>query len=497
MRARSVSALLFLSLLFVAAEALARPGGGDSWSGGGGGSSGGSGGGGGDSGAIFQLVFFLLQLCFEHPVIGIPLTVIVLAFLAFSKMQSPSDKEWNSAPPVQVQRVVTLDAVRRHDPDFSQVVFEDFCFRLYAQAQLARVSREAMVELSPYLRPEAQQALVSRAPGTFVPVTGVIVGALRVFRVDVPHALGPNPENDYVRIGLELETNYTVGAPGQQRTLYAVEQWVLARQARARTKPPKPSSKLPCPNCGAPFQTSDGTRCAYCNEVVNNGRFDWVVTSITLLHEQAQAPSLTTEVPERGTSLPTVLAPGANNVWMSLLREDTLLSEAAFFERLRLVHRELSAAWTRNDLTSARPFVSDGLYDYLRYWVEAFKRAGLRNVLENPVIEHAELAKVTRDRYYDAVTIRIFGNGLDYVVDASGRVVKGKKHTGRRYSEYWTLIRGSKTRGAPRTDPACASCGAPLRISMAGTCEYCQTHVTAGEFDWVLSKIEQDDTYRG
>jgi hypothetical protein len=32
---------------------------------------------------------------------------------------------------------------------------------------------------------------------------------------------------------------------------------------------------------------------------------------------------------------------------------------------------------------------------------------------------------------------------------------------------------------------------------MAGSCEYCSVHVTAGEFDWVLSKIEQDDAYRG
>jgi hypothetical protein len=32
---------------------------------------------------------------------------------------------------------------------------------------------------------------------------------------------------------------------------------------------------------------------------------------------------------------------------------------------------------------------------------------------------------------------------------------------------------------------------------MAGACEHCGAHVTAGEFDWVLSKIEQDDTYRG
>jgi hypothetical protein len=489
---------LVLALVCVSALALARPGGGDSWSGGGGGGGdSGGGGGGGDSGAIFQLVWVLLNLCIDYPAFGIPLTICVIAFFVFSKMRSPSDVEWNSAPPVPVQKVVTLDAVKRLDPDFSQVVFEDFCFRLYPQAQMARTSREAMVELSPYLRPEAQQALVSRSPGTHVPVSNVIVGALRVFRVDVPHTNGPATPNDYVRVGIELETNYTLGHAGQQKTFYAVEQWVLARQATARTKPPKTSNKFPCPNCGAPFETSDGTRCTYCNEVVNNGRFDWVVTSVTLLHERMQAPALTTEVPEQGTHLPTVKQPNVTNLWMTLLRDDPLMNEAAFFERARLIHREMTASWTKNDLRGARPYVSDGLFDYLRYWVEAYLRAGLRNVLENAVIEHAELAKVTRDRYYDAVTLRVFGTGLDYVVDGTGRKVKGDKSRPRKYSEYWTLVRGSHARGTPRTESACASCGAPLQSSMSGTCDYCHVHVTAGEFDWVLSKIEQDDTYRG
>jgi hypothetical protein len=32
---------------------------------------------------------------------------------------------------------------------------------------------------------------------------------------------------------------------------------------------------------------------------------------------------------------------------------------------------------------------------------------------------------------------------------------------------------------------------------MSGECAHCGTHVTSGEFDWVLSKIEQDEAYRG
>ncbi|MCC7539401.1 MAG: hypothetical protein IT379_24465, partial [Deltaproteobacteria bacterium] len=48
-----------------------------------------------------------------------------------------------------------------------------------------------------------------------------------------------------------------------------------------------------------------------------------------------------------------------------------------------------------------------------------------------------------------------------------------------------------------RADKVCPSCGAPLKINMAGACEFCSARVTTGEFDWVLSRIEQDETYRG
>jgi hypothetical protein len=32
---------------------------------------------------------------------------------------------------------------------------------------------------------------------------------------------------------------------------------------------------------------------------------------------------------------------------------------------------------------------------------------------------------------------------------------------------------------------------------MAGNCTYCKAKVTSGEFDWVLSQIEQDESYGG
>ena len=43
----------------------------------------------------------------------------------------------------------------------------------------------------------------------------------------------------------------------------------------------------------------------------------------------------------------------------------------------------------------------------------------------------------------------------------------------------------------------CPNCGADIKISMAGICEYCGSKITSGNFDWILSSIEQDEAYQG
>ncbi len=497
-----------LTLWLVPALALARPGGGDSYSGGGGhggsgdgGGGGGSGGGGGDASGIGELIFQLIRLCIYYPKIGIPIVVIVAGFFIYTWMQKAKNKDWDSGPPVPLERSTSVESLTRVDPDFSQVLFEDFAFRLYATAHQARGRHGGLAELAPYLAPAAQTALAQRPP-VGAPVTGVVVGAMRLYRVDVPdpEAIASGSETR-CRIGLDFESNYTVGAPGAQRTRYAVESWLLGRSVTARTKPPSASKTFPCPNCGAPWQDVDAGRnqkCSYCGEVVDNGRFDWQVEQVVLRHERDQAPTLTTEVPERGTDLPSYLQPSFDQRWLGLLRDDPALSDASLITRLHHIYTTLNLGWTANDLTPVRGLISDGLYDYLAYWLSAYRAQGLRNVLAHMRITHQAPVKLTRDRWYDAITVRIWATGRDHVIQlADGAHVRGSARRDRRYSEYWTLIRSAARRGPPRPDTSCGHCGAPLVVSMAGACLHCGAHVTAGEFDWILSKIEQDDSYRG
>ena len=498
---RGTSLLTALGLfVYGAAVALARPGGGQTFSGPSD-SGGGDGGGGGGGAIVFELVWFLMRLVFMYPKVMIPLLVVVAIIWMRSKKGRLED--WDTPhhahPIVGATRAQfarrapagssDLEQLRRLDPDFSRVLFEDFAYRLFASVQRARPDAASLAALAPYLSESVRSALLR---ADWQQVSSVVVGALRIESCSVPAQAGAEP----ARLQLAYEANLTVSAADRDTTLYVQERWLLSRAADARTKPPGSYERLGCPNCGAPFRSSDNRRCEYCNEVVADGRFDWQVETRSVLAEEPRPPALTSNVQERGTDRPTVFAPDFAAGFSALRAKDPAINDVLFNQRIALVYRELNAAWSGGDLSSVRALVSDGMFDYLGYWIEAYRAQKLRNVLENMRITRSELVKVVADRYFDAVTVRLFASGLDYTIElGSNKLVSGSKSRERAYSEYWTLIRNTSARGAPRTDATCPNCAAPLKASMAGTCSHCSAHVTNGEFDWVLSKIEQDDVY--
>jgi predicted lipid-binding transport protein (Tim44 family) len=176
---------------------------------------------------------------------------------------------------------------------------------------------------------------------------------------------------------------------------------------------------------------------------------------------------------------------------------DSSFTWPAFEARIRHIFGQLQPAWSSLDLALARPYLSDRLAETWRFWFAAYRGAGLRNISESARVTGIELARVISDRHFDAITVRLRATGLDYTTDEQGALRAGSRDTPRDYTEYWTLIRGHAATGAPRADSSCPRCGAALVVSMGGACEHCGAHVSSGEFDWVLSRVEQDDAYRG
>jgi len=489
------------AVTLLALEASARPGGGGGYSGGssGGGYSGGGSSGGGDGAGM--ILYWLIRLVFAYPVVGVPLLIGFVLFLFWrnhneTTLQHDSflGGEAHPGPVPQQKRAASLRKLRDRDPLFSAVLFEDFVYALYAQVHGARGDARKLATLAPYINEAARATLLKRGPAG-VPIDGVVIGAMRVCNVQ----LGKEPGAKNV-VELEFEANFTAHLPDGPVGHYVRERWQLERDAQVQTRAAESVQEFRCPNCGAAFTSSGDDRCSFCHQQVGEGRFDWSVKHVRLMEQEQRPPALTADHAEKGTDSPTISDPNIQAQHAALIAEDPSAAPERIEQRLRAIYRELNAAWSARDLRPARPFVSDALFNYLGYWITAYKQQGLRNVLEQMEISRVAIVKLRRDRHYDAITVRLWASGLDYTVrDADGKRVSGSARSKRAYSEYWTLIRGAAVRGAPKaSDANCPGCGAPLdKVSMAGNCEYCGAHLTRGEFDWVLSKIEQDDSYTG
>lgn len=406
--------------------------------------------------------------------------IVIVLFVIVSLAKQSEGPAWTSdiPEPAPAPRA-DLAAIRAHDPTFSAALFEDFAFELYAAAQRRRGGQ--LQTLQPYLSPAAAGQLDGRGP----PPQQVVVGALRIAQA------GVRPTGARVLVHVEATLL------GAGRPVAAVERWMFTRALAARTKPPERTRTWPCPNCGAPWQPSPTRTCANCGQAMQVGTFDWCVEQVWVESETTAVASLTGTVEEYGNDLPTVRAPDVDAQLAQLAADDPEVTFEKLYPRIELIYNQLNTAWNARDLTPVRGLVTGALRDYLDYWIRAYAAQGLRNANTGAHLDGAVAARVVRDPYYDAITVRIKAHGNEVTYDAKDRVVGGSPDRARSYSEYWTFLRSSARRGKVTTTPTCPNCGAPLQISDAGDCEHCGVAVENGSFDWILSKIEQDDNYAG
>lgn len=166
-----------------------------------------------------------------------------------------------------------------------------------------------------------------------------------------------------------------------------------------------------------------------------------------------------------------------------------------FKKKVAKIFLEIQQAWTHRDCYRLRAFESQRIFQTHLYWIEQYRKQNLINVLKAISINNIEIAKITFDHYFISVTVRIFAMMIDTVESEQGELLAGHRDKARHFSEYWTFIRSQKFIPTMKADNNCPNCGSSLKINLSGKCEYCQCKVTSGDFDWILSRIEQDEAY--
>jgi predicted lipid-binding transport protein (Tim44 family) len=376
--------------------------------------------------------------------------------------------------------VADVEPLRIKDPAFSLPMFENFVFELVAAVHRGRGDR-LLAAFHRYLSPAVIDHLSGRGVASYVPV----IGAVRVQDYSVI-------SEGRDQLSVEVESTLTTGDDSSN----VLEMWKFVRANGVLTPEPSASPRTsPCSHCGAVTDTNRPT-CAHCAKPITSP-FNWEVDRMWVISETRVRASLTGTVPEQGNTLSTVFQLSVDLRMKQLTEHDPAVTWDSVKRRVERIYTELNTAWNANDLRPVRGLVTASLRNYLQYWLDAYAGQGLRNQITRAKLTKLDLAKVTRDLYYDAITVRIFATGYDFTLDKRNDVVGGSNNQYRPYTEYWTFLRSASRVGKVNDTTNCPNCGAPQSLSDAGECTHCNAMIESGAFDWVLSKIEQDDSYGG
>ncbi|HEY1313068.1 MAG TPA: TIM44-like domain-containing protein, partial [Steroidobacteraceae bacterium] len=222
-----------------------------------------------------------------------------------------------------------------------------------------------------------------------------------------------------------------------------------------------------------------------CKASVTNGAVDWVVCDV-----QAATFAGYSADSSLGSAAPTVAEGIA-----TLTSTDKDFSMPALAARVKTAFLALQDAWCNQKLDAGRAFMSPGAYFSWSAQLESMASEGRRNVLEHLEVRSIEPIRVIHGRVFDDLTVRITAVAADFEVDGSGRIVFGDRSV-QPFKEDWTFQRsvGVATSNKPGTlENTCPSCGAPVSLTQLGECRYCKAAVTSGRFDWVVSRIDQED----
>lgn len=296
-RQQIVLCLLFIAVMVsFCSIAVADVGNQNRYTGGGGGYDGG--GGGGDYG---ELIWFLIGLCVEHPILALIIIFGLIIYIVQKRKKNagPGNIDW-TAQNQAVERQAESDASRMNDtsnavasqiqeidPAFSADKFTAWVREVFMKIQEAWTAREWKT-----IRPFESEELFSQHNAQLneyirnnkinvIEKIAIKRCALSSFRQD--------GDKEVVVVQLfAIMRDYVIDATTRQvlesdpgRDWYMKYEMVFNRKAGVKTHVGTSNkSTTNCPNCGAPTEVTSSGQCEYCGSVITTGEHDWVLTDI-------------------------------------------------------------------------------------------------------------------------------------------------------------------------------------------------------------------------
>ncbi|MBP8640439.1 MAG: transporter [Oscillospiraceae bacterium] len=178
---------------------------------------------------------------------------------------------------------------------------------------------------------------------------------------------------------------------------------------------------------------------------------------------------------------------------------DPNFSEAAMKEKIANLYVRMQNAWQEKEFDGMRPFMTDALYSQFKLQLDEIIRSECTNYIERIAVLDVALSGWRTDEAVDAIVAIVNTRIVDYTTnDKAGMLVSGSKSVEKFMTYEWTLIRSKGMTTPDHTGEGseetatihCPSCGAPVEINQSAKCPYCDSVISAGDYDWVISAIK-------
>ncbi|HEY3317868.1 MAG TPA: zinc-ribbon domain-containing transport protein [Coriobacteriia bacterium] len=179
------------------------------------------------------------------------------------------------APPVRLHgssapEHIGFGAIRHADPAFDLDTFYARVAEMF-QAYHAALAKNDLAPARRFIDERYYRELADRMKSQEASIPSAVPEPEHARAMTARHEEGM----DTVRVMI------TAAYPGQARGSQKLQEyWTLIRRAGAQTKAGLSAYK--CPNCGAPTDGDDPTRCSYCGARLADPALDWVVSRIDL-----------------------------------------------------------------------------------------------------------------------------------------------------------------------------------------------------------------------
>lgn len=463
---------------------LLQAGGGGGFSGGGSGGGFGGGGGGGDS-LSGWMIYYLLRLVIEFPLVGIPTLILVLFLFWRSAQQAKALQEGKMIRRAQkklerYEKHVSWEDFEARDPDFDRAAFLDRVKIAFHKAQEGWCAQD-ITALRPFVSDGvferfSVQIEEQKLEGWQQTMEGLSLGTPSFLQV-LP---GTTFDTITVRLPFRaviarqaLATGDRIGGSVIKKRNFS-ECWTFVRRPGVQTRAGPGLIEGQCPNCGAPLSHNQSAKCDACGSLARSGDFDWVLTEIT----QASVWKYETNHEVRGLA--------------SFMEHDPGISVQLLEDRASVAFWRKAAADRRS---SIEPLLSVATAELCEEYQEGFSDPDDR-VMTECAVGSVQLLGMLPGEKQDHALVEVYWDGVP--TSRSGADLSlGKRLL---YRSLLVFVRRSGVKTSHThslTTAHCTECGARDEGGTASTCSFCDAPRRGNKTVWLLEEFTSKHSKSG